>query len=302
MTVTQGLAALRRKLADYLELVKPGIVSLILLTTAAAMAVAASHAGVSLRANGLLLWGVLAGVGLASGGGGALNCYIDRDIDRLMRRTARRAIPSGRVPERHALVLGLVLSLAGIGLVALSSNALAAGLTAAGLAIYVGVYSLWLKRRTPQNIVIGGAAGALGPAIGWAAVTGQISWLAVVMFLVVFLWTPPHFWTLALLAQEDYRRAGVPMLPVVAGEEPTRRQVVIYTGLLVLVSMVPVAAGMGGAVYAAVAAASGLLYLAVAVRAWRRPSRQADRWLFHYSITYLGVVYGALALAGRVGG
>lgn len=307
METTAARAGLQQLLADYLELTKPGIVALILLTTAAGMVLAGSGAAGSTAAaptgiNVTLLLGVLAGVGLAAAGGGALNCYIDRDIDRVMRRTASRPLPAGRIPAAHALGLGLVLAAVGVVLVDGVANRLASALTLSGFLIYVVVYSLWLKRRTPQNIVIGGAAGAMGPVIGWAAVRGDVSALAVVLFLIIFLWTPPHFWTLALLAKEDYRRAGVPMLPVVAGEEATRRQVAIYTVLLVLVSLVPVRLGTGGLFYAVLAVLSGALYVAVALHAWRRPSRQADRWLFHYSITYLGVVYAGLAVAGSLTG
>ncbi len=297
------------RFSDYLQLTKPGIVSLILLTAAATMAVAArwpasAPGAAPWQASGLdpwLLAAVMVGLGLASAGGGVLNCYIDRDIDAVMRRTAKRPIPAGRVGARQALALGLALSGTGLAIMGAFTNLPAALLTVAGLGIYVGVYSLWLKRRTAQNIVIGGAAGALGPVIGWAAVRGDVSWLSLVLFLIIFLWTPPHFWALALLGQEDYRRAGVPMLPVVAGEGPTRRQILVYTVLLALVSLLPPWLGAAGATYLLVAALAGGAYVVKAVRAYRRPSREGDRGLFRYSISYLALVFTALVVSSRFG-
>ncbi|MBE3599164.1 MAG: protoheme IX farnesyltransferase [Limnochordaceae bacterium] len=284
----------RQAVSDYYELTKPRIVALILITTLSGFLVAPGPYGPP-----ALLLATLAGVGLVSGGGGVLNCYIDRDIDARMRRTARRAIPAGRIRPGAALLYGLGLTGAGLAILLAWVGKLPAALTFVGFSIYVGVYSLWLKRRTPQNIVLGGAAGAMGPVIGWAAAgqaLGVAPWL---LFAIIFLWTPPHFWSLALLAEEDYRRAGVPMLPNVRGAAATRRWVVAYTVALAAVAMLPPLAGVGGPLYLAVAGAAGVIYVAMAVQAWRQASREADRALFHYSLFYLSVVYTTLVISAR---
>ncbi|MEW6047977.1 MAG: heme o synthase [Bacillota bacterium] len=279
---------------DYYRLAKPDIVMLILLTALGGL-LAAPGAGISL---GLAL-ATLAGVGLTSAGGGVLNCYIDRDIDALMRRTARRAIPAGRVPARHALVYGLALAAAGLAIMLRWVGLFAAALTLTGFLIYVGVYSLWLKRRTPHNIVIGGAAGAMGPLIGWAAADAPLGLAPWVLFGIIFLWTPPHFWSLALLAEEEYRRAGVPMMPNTRGAHSTRRQMLAYTAALAVVAVLPPFLGVGGWGYLGVAGAASAVYVALAARAYLRPSRQVDGQLFRYSMTYLAIVFLALIASAR---
>lgn len=279
---------------DYYRLTKPDIVLLILLTTLAGMLVVTERS----LSPGLVM-ATLAGVGLASSGGGVFNCYIDRDIDALMRRTARRAIPSGRVPPHHALAFGVALVVAGLAVMLKWAGWLAAALTLAGFLIYVGVYSLWLKRRTPRNIVIGGAAGAMGPLIGWVATGEALGWVPWLLFAIIFLWTPPHFWSLALLTQEDYRRAGVPMLPVVKGEDETRRQVLLYTLALAAVTVAPPLVRLGGWLYAGLAGGASACYVLLAARAWRCPSQQGDGRLFRYSLTYLTVVFLALIASVR---
>lgn len=281
---------------DYYRLTKPDIVYLILLTTLAGMVLVKER-----PVTPGLVAATLGGVGLACSGGGVLNCYVDRDIDAVMRRTARRALPSGRISPRRALGFGVALTVAGLAVMAVATPWQAAALTLAGFAIYVGVYSLWLKRRTPHNIVIGGAAGAMGPVIGWAATGQPLDWVPWLLFAVVFLWTPPHFWSLALLTQEDYRRAGVPMLPVVAGEHRTRLQVVLYTVAMAAVTVAPPLVRLGGWAYASAAGVAGAAYVALAVRAWRRPARQEDGRLFRYSLVYLMVVFVAIIASARWG-
>lgn len=281
-----GVLALLR---DYYQLTKPRIVLLILITTAATMSLAAG----GLPEPSLLLWTLL-GTGLAAAGGGVLNCYVDRDLDRLMERTRNRPLPAGRVAPGAALAYGLVLSVLGPAVVAWRVNALAAALALGAVLYYVLVYSVWLKRRTPQNVVIGGAAGAAGPLIGWAAATGRVDLPAWVLFLVIFLWTPPHFWALSLFAQEDYRRAGLPMLPVVRGEGETRRQIALYALALVPVTLSLTPLGVTGPLYLAAAVLLGGAFAWLALQLWRRPRKGLDRRLFAYSIAYLALLFAAV--------
>jgi protoheme IX farnesyltransferase len=258
--VVPGLAPRTRQLlSDYAELTKPKVQSLLLLTTIATMYVAGDPSPVLV---------VLTCVGgyLSAGGAGALNHFLDRDIDARMTRTAQRPVPSGRVSPRAALLFGCAL--AGLSLLELSLavNPLAAGLSFGGLLGYVFVYTLWLKRRTPQNIVIGGAAGAVPPLVGWAAVTGSVSGTAVILFFIVFFWTPPHFWALSLLMKNDYEKVGVPMLPVVRGEAETRRQILLYSVLLYAVTQLPFCAGGFGGIYLSASLVLGLGFIAGAAR------------------------------------
>jgi protoheme IX farnesyltransferase len=217
--------------------------------------------------------------------------WYDRDIDLNMGRTRDRPIPSGRMAPGHALVIGVVLAGASIATMALVVNLAAAGLLALTVLYYVFVYTVWLKRRTPQNIVIGGAAGAFPPVIGWAAVTGAVSVESLSLFAIIFLWTPPHSWALALFSNEDYTRAGVPMLPVVAGGRETRRHILIYTGLMIAATFVPVALGMSGAVYGVAAAVLGAGFVRHALRVWRDETDKAARPMFGYSILYLFLIF-----------
>jgi protoheme IX farnesyltransferase len=277
---------------DYVTLTKPRIMSLLLLTGAAGMFVGYGGAPPALDVAVLLL-----GLGLACGGASALNHVLDRDIDRLMgKRTERRPVAAGRVPAAQALEFGLALSAASFVVLASFANLLTAHLALAGNLFYVLVYTRWLKRSTPQNIVIGGAAGAIPPLVGWAAATGELALPALVLFAVVFLWTPPHFWALALLIRRNYEAAGVPMLPVVRGERETTRQIVLYTLVLVAATLVPLAWSMFGLVYtlAAVVLGAGFLWLAVALRRDTTPRRAA--LLFHYSLAYLALLFVAMAV------
>src|SRR3954463_6440201 len=227
---------------DYIALTKPKVQSLLLFTTITTMYVAGDPS------IGLVALTCLGGA-LSAGGAGAVNHYYDRDIDAVMKRTATRPIPGGRIAPRTALWYGIALEVASFLLLSLTVNVLAATLALAGFLGYVFVYTIWLKRSTPQNIVIGGAAGAVPPLVAWAATTGSLSWSAVYLFAIVFYWTPPHFWALSLLMKDDYAKAGVPMMPVVRGESETRKQIVLYTGLLFLVTQLPVGGGLLGAFY-----------------------------------------------------
>ena len=283
-----GLAPRTRQvLSDYLELTKPKVQSLLLLTTIATMYVAGDPS------PGLVALTCLGGY-LSAGGAGAVNHWFDRDIDAQMKRTASRPIPSGRVAPRSALLFGCAL--AGLSLLELSLavNPLAAALSFSGFLGYVFVYTVWLKRRTPQNIVIGGAAGAVPPLVGWAAVTGSVSGTAVILFFIVFFWTPPHFWALSLLMKDEYARVGVPMLPVVRGEAETRRQILLYSILLYAVTQLPFCAGGFGAIYLVASLALGLGFIAGAVRLYRRADRRSALHLYLYSLTYLALLFCAM--------
>jgi heme o synthase len=244
-------------------------------------------------------------IAVGAGASGALNMWYDADIDARMQRTAARPIPRGAVSREEALTFGVILSIGSVTTLGLVVNWVAGGLLALTIAFYLFVYTIWLKRRTPQNIVIGGAAGAFPPMIGWAAATGGISLESVVLFLIIFMWTPPHFWALALYRARDYERAGVPMLPVVAGADETRKQIVIYSALLVLVAFLPALLDLGGPVYAlsAIVAGSVLLSLALAVHRVRegREADRAARRLFAYSIVYLFVLFAVLLLEAAFG-
>jgi len=274
-------------LGDYLELTKPKVQSLLLLTTVTTMYVAGDPS---------LLLVLLTCIGgyLSAGGAGAINHYLDRDIDARMARTASRPLPSGRISPRAALLFGVVLAMLSLLVLSLAAGALAAGLSFAGFAGYVLVYTLWLKRRTPQNIVIGGAAGAVPPLVGWAAVTHTVGGTAVMLFFIVFFWTPPHFWSLSLLMRSDYERVGVPMLPVVRGETETRRQILLYSVLLYAVTQLPFCAGGFGAIYLAISLPLGLAFMAGALRLYRRADRRSALSLYLYSLAYLALLFCAM--------
>ncbi len=282
-----------RVAADYVALLKPRIILLLLVTELGAMIVAAR----GWPGTGLLL-GSLAGGALAAGGAGAINCWFDRDIDALMPRTRRRAIAAGRIAPAAGLAFGITVGLTGVALVAISSNVLAAALAAAGGLVYVFVYTMWLKRTTPQNIVIGGAAGAFPPLVGWAAVTGSLSPLAWALFAIIFFWTPPHFWALALVLRRQYAAVNVPMLPVVVGADRTRRAIVAYTILMVAVSLVPWV--WLGPIYGLAVIGLGGGFLVLAWRAMRSDSGTPAFTLFHYSLAYLALLFIAAAIAAVV--
>ena len=275
-------------LEDALALLKPRVMSLVVFTGAVGLVIAPGAIHPVLAAVAVLC------IAVGAGGSAAINMWYDRDIDAVMTRTRARPVPAGRVDSGTALGLGIVLSVGSTALMGLAVNWVAAGLLAFTIFFYVVIYTMWLKRRTPQNIVIGGAAGAFPPMIGWAAATGGIDLTAVALFGIVFLWTPPHFWALALVRTDDYEAARVPMLPVVAGDASTRRWIVAYTLLLVPVSLAPCVTGEVGAVYAIGALAAGLLLAAAAFRVLVDRSHRAAKRLFGTSILYLFALFALL--------
>ena len=280
-----GLAPRTRRLVgDYVELTKPKVQSLLLLTTIATMYVAGDP-------SPLLVFLTCLGGYLSAGGAGAVNHWFDRDIDAQMARTATRPIPSGRVAPRTALAFGCTLAALSLVELSLAVNPLAAALSFSGFLGYVFVYTVWLKRRTPQNIVIGGAAGAVPPLVGWAAVTGSVSFTAVILFSIVFFWTPPHFWALSLLMKDEYEKVGVPMLPVVRGERETRRQILLYSVLLYAVTQLPFCAGGFGTIYLVASLTLGLGFIAGAVRLYRRADRRSALQLYLFSLAYLALLF-----------
>jgi heme o synthase len=276
---------------DYVALTKPRIMSLLLLTGAAGMFVGAQ----GVPDLGLLA-ATIVGLGLACGGASALNHVLDRDIDRSMGRTAKRPVAGGRVSAELALEFGVTLSAFSFVLLGSLVNVLAAVLALVGNLFYVLVYTRLLKRSTPQNIVIGGAAGAVPPLVGWAAATGNLTLPALYLFLIVFLWTPPHFWALALLIKRDYEAAKVPMLPVVRGDRETARQIVLYTVALVALTLLPVLTGTFGAIYLAAAALLGAQFLRLAWSLWNELTPRRAGILFHYSLAYLALLFVAMAV------
>jgi heme o synthase len=231
---------------------------------------------------------------LSAGGAGAVNHYYDRDIDARMERTASRPIPAGRIAPRSALIFGFVLCFLSFALLSLTVNVLAASLALGGFVGYVGVYTLWLKRRTAQNIVIGGAAGAVPPLVGWAATRGSLSWTAVYLFAIVFYWTPPHFWALSLLMKDEYAKVGVPMMPVVRGDRETRRQILLYTLLLYAITQLPFCAGVFGVWYLVASITLGLAFIGGAVWLYRRADRRTALRLYLFSLAYLALLFGAM--------
>ena len=281
------LAGARQLLADYFELTKPKVQTLLLFTTITTMEIAGSPPVSKIALTCL-------GGYLSAGGAGAVNHYYDRDIDAQMKRTASRPIPAGRISPRAALTFGFVLCGLSFALLSLTVNLLAALLALAGFVGYVGIYTVWLKRRTAQNIVIGGAAGAVPPLVGWAATRGSLSWTAVYLFAIVFYWTPPHFWSLSLLMKDEYARVGVPMMPVVRGERETRRQILLYTLLLYAVSQLPFCAGEFGVAYLIGSITLGLTFIAEAVWLYRRADRRTALRLYLFSLAYLALLFGTM--------
>ena len=277
-------------IAAYVSLTKPRVISLLLVTTLAAMVIAAS----GLPPMHLVLLTLLGGA-LGAGGANAINCWFDRDIDGVMHRTVWRAIPAGVLRPRDALAFGVLLGIASFVVLAAFVNLLSAVLTLAALLFYVLVYTSWLKRSSSQNIVIGGAAGAVPPLVGWAAVTGELSLLALYLFAVVFYWTPPHFWALSLLLKEDYRRAGVPMLPVIRGEAETRQQILLYSIGLVALTVAVFGAGLLGWPYLVGALILGAILILCAVRLLRAATAPAARRMFKYSMLYLALLFAVMA-------
>src|ERR1700760_4323088 len=250
---------LTTRVPDFLALMKPRVMFLAVFTAFVGMMLA------PVRIDPVLASFAILALATGAGAAGALNMWYDADIDAVMTRTARRPIPRGRISRTEALAFGLVLACSAVIVLGIASNVAAAGLLAFTIFFYVGVYTLWLKRHTPQNIVIGGAAGALPPVVGWAAATGGVGLQPIILFLIIFLWTPPHFWALSLNRADEYQRAGVPMLPVVAGRGATTRQILIYSILLAPVSLLPWALGFAGAAYGVAAVAGGALFIALAL-------------------------------------
>ena len=283
----------RALLADYLEMTKPKVQSLLLFTTVTTMYVAGDPS------PGLVALTCLGGA-LSAGGAGAINHALDRDLDAVMKRTAGRPVASGRVSATAAIVFGAILGCASFALLALTVDELAAVLAMSGLLGYVLVYTLWLKRATPQNIVIGGAAGAVPPLVAWAAVTGGLAGTPLYLFAIVFFWTPPHFWSLSLLMKDEYARAGVPMLPVVRGERETRRQILLYTILLYAVTQLPFCAHAFGAIYLVASIVLGAAFIAGAVVLYRRADRRSAIRLYLFSLAYLALLFGAMVLDVRL--
>jgi heme o synthase len=273
---------------DFWALLKPRVMSLVVFTGLAGLLVAPGHIHPVLAAIAVLC------IAVGAGAAGAINMWYERDIDALMTRTRARPIPAGRMEPAEALGFGVVLSIASVVVMALAVNFAAAALLALSIAFYVFVYTMWLKRRTPQNIVIGGAAGAFPPMIGWAAVTGDVSLASLSLFALIFMWTPPHFWALALFRCGDYARAGIPMLPVVAGVAETKRQILLYSLTLAPLGVAPYALGVAGPVYAIGAAVLGLIMLAGAVAVWRDSGEGAAKRLFGFSVLYLFLVFALL--------
>jgi heme o synthase len=286
-TGTSVLSSGRQLVADYVELTKPKVQSLLLLTTITSMEIAGSPSVSKIALT-------CVGGYLSAGGAGAVNHVYDRDIDAQMARTASRPIPAGRVSPRAGLIYGFVLALSSFVLLSLTVNVLAASLAFSGFVGYVLVYTVWLKRRTPQNIVIGGAAGAVPPLVGWAATRGSLSWTAVYLFAIVFYWTPPHFWALSLLMKGEYEKVGVPMMPVVRGERETRRQILLYTLLLYAVTQLPFCAGEFGGVYLVASMLLGLAFIGGSVTLYRRADRRTALRLYLFSLLYLALLFGAM--------
>jgi protoheme IX farnesyltransferase len=279
---------------DFLALTKPRVMSLVVFTGLCGLLAA------PVSIHPVLGFTTVLCIALGAGAAGALNQWYEADIDALMKRTAGRPLPAGRMDRQSALHFGVGLSFLSVILLGLATNWLAAAVLTASILFYVIIYTVWLKRRTPQNIVIGGAAGAFPPVIGWAAATGDVTLLPILMFALIFLWTPPHFWSLALFIESDYARAGVPMMPVVAGERTTRVQIFLYTLPMIACALLPWALDLAGLVYGVVALAGSLVFLAMAVQVGLMRPRmdagaKAERRLFYYSILYLFAVFLALA-------
>jgi heme o synthase len=285
--------------ADYFQLLKPRVMSLVIFTALVGIVVAPGTIHPVIAAASLLA------IAVGAGASGALNMWYDADIDAIMTRTAKRPIPAGRITPSEAYAFGMALSAGSVLMLGVVANWLAAGLLAFTIFFYAVVYSMWLKRFTAQNIVIGGAAGAFPPVIGEAVVTGQIGWAGVVLFTIIFLWTPPHFWALAMAKAKDYERAGVPMMPNVAGDASTRRQIMAYTIALVLFAFVPTLMGMGGVAYTVVTALGGLGMAGIAWRILKAPdveaSHKAGMQMFGFSILYLFALFSAILAEHSLG-
>jgi len=282
----------RFRMVDYALILKPRVMSLVVFTAWVGLMLAPGHIGIENAIVAVLC------IAVGAGASGAINMWYDRDIDIHMARTANRPIPAGRMRAGEALVFGVVLSVGSVVTMWVWNNHVAAAMLAITILYYVFIYTMWLKRRTPQNIVIGGASGALPPMIGWAAVTGDIGLGAIALFAIIFLWTPPHSWALALFRRGDYENAGVPMMPVVAGERETKRQILIYTVVMIAATFAPVAVGMSGWLYGVGIALLGLGFMQRAWKLWRDDGTDSARPLFFFSIMYLFAIF-VLLLADK---
>ncbi len=285
-----GTAAQIARVGDYVEILKPRVMSLVVFTGIVGLAVAPGHLHPVLAAVAVLC------IAIGAGAAGAINMWYDRDLDALMRRTAARPLPAGRMMPGEALGFGVVLATGAVLVMGLAVNLVAAGLLALTIGFYVFVYTIWLKRRTPQNIVIGGAAGAFPPMIGWAAASGQIGWGALALFAIIFFWTPPHFWALALYRAEEYAKAGVPMLPVVAGARETKRQMLLYALVLVPVAAAPWPLGLAGPFYGAASLALSAVFVGAALRVCRDETDKSARRMFAFSLLYLFLIFFMLLI------
>jgi protoheme IX farnesyltransferase len=281
------------RVSDFVALLKPRVMSLVVFTGLVGMILAPVPAHPLIAFIGVLC------IAVGAGAAGCINMWYERDVDALMQRTCDRPLPAGRIEPGAALGFGVSLAVGSVALMFLAANTTAAALLALTIGFYVFIYTMWLKRRTPQNIVIGGAAGAFPPMIGWAVATGSVSLLPVILFAIIFMWTPPHFWALALYRTGDYAKAGIPMLPVVAGKAATRRQIVLYSLLLVPLTLAPWLLTLAGAVYGIGAALLGVVFLALAVRVWMTKDDGAARGLFAFSILYLFLLF-TLLVADRL--
>ena len=287
-TTTAPIAAVPARWQDYVQLLKPRVMSLVIFTALTGLVCANTPLNPVLAGMSILC------IAVGAGASGALNMWYDADIDAKMRRTRDRPVPAGRVQGADALALGLTLSLFAVGLLGVAVNLLAAGLLAFTIFFYAVVYTMWLKRSTPQNIVIGGLAGALPPAVGWAAASGTAPLNAWLMVAIIFFWTPPHFWALSLTTGDDYERAGVPMLPVAKGEAATRLQILLYSLVLVPLALAPAFTGLGGVAYLAIAGLGGIAFVALAAKLFVRKDRADAKRLFGFSILYLFALFAAL--------
>nr|WP_209008860.1 heme o synthase [Pseudovibrio japonicus] len=289
----------RGSVSDYIALLKPRVMSLVVFTAAVGLVMAPGNQHPFLSFISILC------IAVGGGASGALNMWWDADIDAVMSRTKKRPIPAGKITRQEAFAFGMVLSFGSVLTLGLVANWVAAGLLAFTIFFYVVIYTMWLKRSTPQNIVIGGAAGALPPMVGWAAVTGDVTLVSIALFMITFTWTPPHFWALALVKNGDYQDAGVPMLPVVAGETATRHQIVLYSLLLLPVGMAPYFLGFATAFYGVGSAILGLVFLAYAIRVWKvregDAARKAAMSLFKFSLFYLMLIFAGLLAENVIG-
>ena len=298
LNATGGIAALHvpreAAVSDFIALMKPRVMSLVVFTGFAGLIVAPGSIHPVIAAIAILC------IAVATGASGAINMWFERDLDAKMERTKDRPLPAGRMEPEAALAFGVVLAGGSVMVMALGVNYVAAAILALAIGFYVFVYTIWLKRRTPQNIVIGGAAGAFPPMIGWAAVTGDVSLGGIALFALIFMWTPPHFWALSLYKCEDYERAKIPMLPVVAGERETKKQILLYTVLLLPVALVPWWIGTASIVWGVLSAVMGVIFIALAIKVWLDENDRAPRQMFRYSLVYLSVLFAALIVDSLV--